>query len=158
MPQVQFPFFPEGVTHITPLLAFSNQEGRVTYFNGNMPVFVHDQDDRDSFRMITAQFCVNGNAKQSEIARAFGVPKITIKRAVKLYREQGPKGFYATRKTRGPAVLTAAVLERAQQLFDEGLETAEVAERLAIKADTLSKAVRVGRLHKPAKKKTPRSS
>lgn len=72
MPQLQFPFIPDGVTHITPLLVFSKDKGRVTYFNGNMRVFVHDETVIDSFQMITAQFCVNGNTKQSEIARAFG--------------------------------------------------------------------------------------
>ncbi len=152
MPQLQFPFFPEGVTHITPLLAFSKQDGRVTYFNGSMPVFVHEEEDLASFRMITAQFCVNGNAKQAEICRAFGVSKISLKRAVKLYREAGPKGFYAPRARRGPAVLTPAVLAEAQQLFDEGRETPEVADRLGVKRDTLSKAVRAGRVHKPVKK------
>ena len=35
MPQVAFPFFPEGVTHIAALLAFSKRDGRVTYFNGS---------------------------------------------------------------------------------------------------------------------------
>lgn len=153
MPQMQFPFFPEGVTHITPMLAFSSEEGRITYFNGGMPVFVHEVSDIDSFRMITAQFCLNGNTRQVEIVRAFGISKISIKRAVKLYREQGPKGFYAQRKTRGPAVLTPAVLQQAQQLLDEGQATPEVASRLGIKADTLSKAVRAGRLHQRAKKK-----
>ena len=43
---------------------------------------------------------------------------------------------------------------KAQALLDEGLETAEVARRLELKPDTLSKAVRAGRLHKPSKKKT----
>jgi transposase-like protein len=157
MPQVQFAFFPEGVTHITPLLAFGKQDGRVTYFNGNMPVFIHDEEDVDSFRMITAQFCVNGNAKQADIVRAFGVTKISLKRAVKRYREAGPKGFSMPRKRRGPAVLTPAVLSAAQQLLDEGVETAQVADRLGIKRDTLSKAVRAGRLHKPVKK-TPTPS
>ena len=152
MPQTQFPFFPEGVTHITPLLAFSKQDGRVTYVNGSMPVFVHDEEDLASFRMITAQFCVNGNAKQVEIERAFGVSKISLKRAVKRYREEGPKGFYAPRRRRGPAVLTPVVLAEAQQLLDAGLEPAEVADQLDIKRDTLSKAVRAGRLHRPVKK------
>jgi transposase len=156
MPQVQFPFFPEGVTHITALLAFSKQDGRVTYFNGSMPVFMHEEEDRASFQMITAQFCVNGNAKQADIVRAFGVTKISVKRAVKRYREEGPKGFYTPRKRRGPAVLTPAVLAEAQHLFDEGLETTEVADRLGVKRDTLSKAVRAGRVHK-AVKKTPSS-
>jgi len=133
MPQIQFPFFPEGVTHITPLLAFVRRDGRVTYFNGSMPVFFHDEADMASFRMITAQFVVSGHATQAEIARAFGVAKISIKRAVKLYRAQGPKGFYAVRKRRGPAVLTAAVLDEAQRLLDEGLQSAEVADRLGMR-------------------------
>jgi len=157
MPQMQLPFFPEGVTHITPLLAFRKEDGRVVYFNGSMPVFVHDETDRASFRMITAQFCVNGNAKQAEIAQAFGVAKISLKRAVKRYREEGPRGFYAQRKGRGPAVLTPAVLVEAQQWLDDGLETAVVAERLGVKPDTLSKAVRAGRLHKPVKKRRRRA-
>lgn len=153
MPQVQLPFFPEGVTHITPLLAFQAEAGRITYFNGSMPLFIHDADDLASFRMITAQFCVNGNAKQAEVCRAFGLAKITLKRAVKWYRAEGPKGFYAPRKTRGAAVLTAEVLSQAQQWLDDGLETPEVARQLGIKPDTLSKAVRAGRLRPTAKKK-----
>ena len=43
-PQIQLPIFPEGVTHITPVLAFSKQDGRVTYFNRSMPVFVHVEE------------------------------------------------------------------------------------------------------------------
>lgn len=153
MPQLQFPFFPEGVTHITALLAFEKKEGRITYFNAGMPVFAHDEKDLASFRMITAQFCANGNTKQAEVARTFGIAKVTVKRAVKRYREQGAKGFYVSRKTRGAAVLTPEVLKRAQRLLDEGLEPPEVADRLDIKRDTLAKAVRAGRLHQRAKKK-----
>jgi transposase len=152
MPQIQLPFFPEGVTHITPLLAFRKEGGRVIYFNGSMPVFTHEEADVASFRMITAQFCINGNAKQADIAQAFGVAKISLKRAVKRYRAEGPKGFYVPRKGRGPAVLTPAVLAEAQQLLDDGLETSAVADRLGVKSDTLSKAVGAGRLHKPVKK------
>jgi len=114
MPQIQLPLFPPGVTHITPLLAFSKEDGRVTYFNGSMPVFVHAEEGVESFRMITAQFCVNGNATQAEIARAFGVSKISLKRAVKRYCTEGPKGFYQPKKRRGPAVLTPAVLSEAE--------------------------------------------
>ncbi len=33
MPQAAFPFFPEGVTHITALLAFRKRDARITYFN-----------------------------------------------------------------------------------------------------------------------------
>ena len=69
--------------------------------------------------MITAQFCVNGNAKQADIVRAFGVTKISLKRAVKRHREEGPKGFYKPRKRRGPAILTPTVLAEAQKLLHQ---------------------------------------
>ena len=139
MPQMHLPFFPEGVAHITAELAFEKKAGQITYFNGHMPVFIHDEQDITTFRMITAQFCINGNATQADISRAFGVTLISVKRAV---------------KRRGPAVLTEAVLRQAQERLDEGLDTSQVAEQLGVKRDTLAKAIHAGRLHKPAKKKT----
>ena len=152
MPQLQFPFFPEGSTNITPVLAFTKQDGRITYFTGGLPVFSHDEQDLASFRMITAQFCENGHTRQAEIARAFGIPKITVKRAVKLYREAGVAGFYAQKKTRGPAVLTAKVLEQVQKLLDDGIAIAEIAEQLGLLRNTLAKAGRTGQIHIPVKK------
>ena len=156
MPQMHLPFFPDGVEHITSELAFEKKDGQVTYFNGHMPVFVHAADDIATFRMITAQFCLNGNAKQADISRAFGITLISVKRAVKRYRERGVAGFYEEPKRRGPAVLTAEVLIEAQERLDEGWETSEVAKQLGVKRDTLAKAIRAGRLHKPPKKKTSR--
>ena len=154
MPQMHLPFFPDGVEHITSELAFEKKDGQVTYFNGHMPVFIHAEDDIATFRMITAQFCLNGNAKQADICRAFGLPPINVKRAVKRHREKGVAGFYEEPKRRGPAVLTAEVLSEAQELLDEGLETTEGAKQLGVKRDTLAKAIRAGRLHKPTQKKT----
>ena len=83
------------VTHITNELAFERRDGKIAFFNGHMPVFVHAEDDVATFRMITSQFCESGYAKQCDIIRAFGVTSISVKRAVKLYRERGTKGFYA---------------------------------------------------------------
>jgi len=45
MPQVQLPIFPPGVTPITSEVAFQCEEGKVYYFNGHLPVFVHDKED-----------------------------------------------------------------------------------------------------------------
>ena len=153
MPQLQLPMFPVDVTPITALLAFTKEEGNITYFNGSLPVFSHKEEDVESFRMITAQFCVNGHAQQMEIVRAFGVTKISVKRSVKLYREAGPRGFYKPKNRRGAAVLTPSVLEEAQQLLSGHEEVADIVLKLDIKPDTLAKAIRAGRLHKPAKKK-----
>ena len=152
MPQQQLPLFAQGTTLITMQLGFTRNGEDITYLNGSMPVFIHRAEDLDAFRMITAQFVVNGHATQTQIAKAFGIPAISIKRAVKRFREQGPRGFFAPRATRGAAVLTPAVLKQAQQRLAEGLAPHAVADQLKIKRDTFSKAIRAGRLHASPKK------
>lgn len=153
MPQIQLPLFPEGLTSITTEIGFKKENGMVTYFNGHLPVFMHDAQDIQTFRMITSQFIVTGLAKQREIAETFGISLVTVKRAVKLYRQKGPKGFYAKRNGRGTVVMTEAVLTRAQELLDADTPLAEIGSELAIKTNTLHKAVLAGKLHKVLKKK-----
>src|SRR5215472_7432720 len=144
---------PPGVTPITEVLAVCREGGQVTYFSGQMPVFSHAANDLATFRMITSQFCVQGCAKQSDIIRAFGVTPISVKRSVKIYREKGPKGFYAPRVTRGAAVLVEPVVAQVEEHLAEGASTAEAASQLGVKLNTLQKAIRAGRIRTPVKKK-----
>ena len=153
MPQLHLPMFPAGVTPITDELAFERRDGKIAYFNGQIAVFVHAEDDVATFRMITSQFCAHGHARQCDIIRAFGVTSISVKRSVKLYRERGAKGFYAPRATRGAAVLTASVVAEIESLLVEGMSLGEVAERLDLKLNTLQKAAAAGRIRQAAKKK-----
>lgn len=153
MPQLQLPIFPEGTNLINANLGFVKKDDTITYIYGNLPLFSHDVDDLKSFRMITSQLYVNGSATQAEICRAFGVSKISVKRSVKLYREKGVAGFYAPPKRRGPAVLTPEVLDKVQELFDQGMSIPETARKLSLKADTLRKAVQADKLHIASKKK-----
>lgn len=152
MTQMTLPYFPEGITEITNSISFKKEDGKIIYFNWDMPIFIHDEDDMKTFKMFTAQLCVNGNAKQADIIRAFGVTKNLVLRSVKLYREKGPEGFYTKRKVRGAGVLTQSVLEEAQKLLDDGLNLTEVANCLELKRDTIYKALRSGRLHQTKKK------
>ena len=102
MPQVQLPIFPPGVTPITSEIAFQCEEGKVCYFNG-LPVFIHDKKELVTFRLFTSQLVINGNATQAQIARAFGVPLVTVKRYVKLYREGGTAAFLHRLRSVRPA-------------------------------------------------------
>jgi len=143
MPQLQLPIFPEGSTELTSHLAFQSREGQITYFYGNLPVFTHEAKDLGAFRMITSQFIVNGVVKEAQIIKAFGLPPVTVKRYVKLYRTKGVSGFFQEPRRRGAAVLTEGVQVEAQKLLDEGLSRSAAASRLGVKANTLAKAIRV---------------
>jgi len=153
MPQIQLPLFPQGASELTSHLAFCVRDGRVTYFYGHLPVFTHDEKDLRTFRLITSQFIVNGVVKQSQIIKSFGLPAVTVKRYVKLYRTKGTAGFFEEPRRRGPVVMTEDVLKQAQQLLDDGLSRSVVAVRVGIKPNTLAKAIHAGRLHEREKKR-----
>jgi hypothetical protein len=146
MPQLQLPMFPVGVTEITPHLAFKKEDGQIVYFNGHMPIAMHDEKDQRTFRMVTSQFYVMGLVTQSDLARVFGVTPISVKRSVKIFRDHGPGGFYAERRVRGAAVLLPDVVEEAEELLAEDMKISDVAKQLGISPDTLRKGIDSGRV------------
>ena len=148
MPQMQLPMFPAGLTAINQNIGFQCESGRVVYFHGHLPVFEHDVDDVQSFRLYTSQLIESGTVRQGEIVRTFGVPSITVKRYTKVLREKGSKGFFAPRKTRSAAVLTEDVQRRCQDLLEEGKSVPEIARETNVLANTMHKAIRAGRLKK----------
>ncbi len=155
MPQVQLPIFPVGAQEINAELGFECRDNQVTYFNGHLPVYTHAVDDLPSFRFFTTQLVVNGTASQAEIARAFGVPLISIKRCVKKFRRGGAQAMFAAAPRRSGSKLDATRLSQAQQMLDEGLEVPEISRRLGVLATTLHKAIASGRLARPKKKPRP---
>jgi transposase len=153
MPQMLLPIFPAEATPINDRVSFCKRDGSVYYFFGCAPVFTHAEADLRTFRLIVSQLVVNGNCTQSELVRALGISSISMKRHVKKMRVQGTQAFFGGRRARQPRVLTGEVLARAQALLAEGQERAAVAKALDLKLDTLSKAIRAGRLAEPSKKR-----
>ena len=156
MPQLQLPIFPHGLTALTEDLAFQQENGKVVYFHGLLPVFQHDQKDVKSFRMITSQLIANGTVRQRDIVRAFGVPLATVKRYMKVHRQHGTAGFFRPQRRRSANVLTAEVKLRAQALLDEGKSVPEVSGEIGVAGNTLHKAIHAGRLHAFKKNAEPR--
>lgn len=150
MIQLLLPIFFEETTRINDYIAYQKKDGKIFYFNGTMPIFVHPEDDNASFRMYTSQLYINGMCKQVEIVRAFGVSPITVKRDAKQLREEGAGAFFnkPARKST-PRVLTPEVKEMAQKMLNNGKSRAEISEELNIRSDTLYRAIKNGSLTEP---------
>ena len=153
MPETVLPIFLDGCTPISSFVCYERRDGMIHYFHGTLPVFSHAEDDRQSFKMFTSQLVANGQCKNAELQRAFGITKISVCRALKKFKEGGCHAFYEKKKTRGASLLTPKVLKDAQELFDKGVGRSEVADRLGIKRDTLRKAINNGKLHESSPKK-----
>jgi len=147
MAQLQLPVFRQDLTSITEDLAFQQEDGRVVYFHGLLPVFQHGEKDLKSFRMYTSQLIANGTVRQRDIVRAFGVPLATVKRYLKVHRQYGAAGFFQVPRRRSANVLTPEVRQRAQVLLDEGKSVPEVSGEIGVAGNTLHKAIQAGRLH-----------
>lgn len=152
MPQVQLPIFPAGSVEINRDLACRCEEEQVIYYNGHLPVFMHAKGDLASFRLFTSQLIVQGSATQGDIAKAFGVPLVSIKRGTKLYRGRGAAGFFRPKARREGSKLTAEKLEQARLLLLQGHPLPVVSQQTGVLTDTLRKAIAAGRLP-PVKKK-----
>jgi len=154
MPQLQLPIFPSGSKNITKGIAVECRDKQVVYVSGLLPVFQHAEGDLQSFRLFTSQLIDMGAVRSMDIVNAFGVPLPTVKRYLKLLRDHGPKEFFSIPKRRSAPVLTEDVRQTAERLIAEGRSVPEVAEASGVKANTLHKAIRAGRLPS-AKKKNP---
>lgn len=153
MPQKLLPLFvSSGEGYISELISYQRQDGMMYYFHAGLPVFCHGEKDMKSFRMFISQLVVNGSCRQMDMVRAFGISAISMKRWVKKYRAEGPEAFFKSPRSRGSHVLTDEVRKQAQDLLLQGVSRSEVAKQLQIKLDTLSKAIRSGRLMEPEKK------
>jgi transposase-like protein len=155
MPQVQLPIFPDGFTYLSDEIGFQRKDGKVCYFNGHLPVFIHEEKDLMAFRIYTAQLVINGTVKQAQIIKAFGLAPVTVKRYVKQYREHGMRSFFKPPERRAGTSLSPEVLPQVQALLDQGYEIAQIEAQLGVLPSTLHKAIRSGRLRKSvaAKKK-----
>ena len=150
MPQIQLPIFPASSTPITSELAFQERDAVVWYFNGHLPVFSHPATDIASFRFFTSQLIANGNASQSEISRAFGVPLVSVKRACKKLRDEGAAGFFRPAVPRQGRKLTDQLLQEVQSQLDAGREIPAIGDELGVLPNTIHKAIRAERLKKKA--------
>jgi len=151
MPQLVLPLYPSEVTMVSTHIGFQKKDDRIYYFHGSLPLFSHEEHDIESFRFITSQIVVNGNATQIEIANAFGVPYVSVKRAVKRLRTSGSKGFFQKQKGRSSHVLTASKLCQIQERLNQNKAVSEIALEYNLKANTIRKAIQAGRLKKKKK-------
>lgn len=156
MPQLQLPIFPSGSKSIAEGIAAECRDQQVVYFSGLLPIFQHAEDDLQSFRMFTSQLIDMGAVRQVDIVNAFGVPLPTVKRYLKLLRDHGPKVFFAEPKRRSASVLKDEIRQAVERLIEEGRSVREVAEVSGVKANTLHKAIRAGRLPRAKKNNPPR--
>jgi len=148
MPQQILPIFIEGENSINDKVHYEYDKttNTVCYYLYCVAFYTHAKDDSSSFQLVIALLINLGHCTNGEIIRGLSLAKSYVDRAVKKYRDGGTKAFFAQRPVRSSPVLTPSVVATAQQLLASGESSSEVARQLAIKPNTLNKAINSGRL------------
>ena len=149
MQQLMLPIIPHGTTIINGQVSVDNRNDEWFYFLSGIPIYSHQADNKKLFRLHTSQLINSGACRSIDIIRTFGIPKSNVMRSLRQLREKGADSFFEPRTRRkGGTILTPDVLQQAQHSLDQGMTPREAGDELAIKADTLRKAISDGRLKK----------
>lgn len=152
MIQQILPLIPHGASCLNERLSIIRENGIIQYFHCGLRIACHAENDTSSFKREICQLISNGVCRNTEAIRVFGISKSSLKRWLKMFRENGDGVFFSARTGGGPSVLVEPLKSEIQSLLDEGKSMSEVAEKFGIKYDTVRKAVNDGRLRPPVMK------
>ena len=142
------PGFPDGAIKIGAA-SILKKEGTVTYFTYMDNMFSHAEGDKASFRYAICMMISNGHLRAVDVEKSeLAIPKSTIMKWLKQYREKGPSSFFVSPKVRGKLVITDEIADRCARLLESGESVAEVARIMGINESTLRKAFKAGRIKK----------
>ena len=147
MPQRILPLIPRGATQINGLVSVYRDDTNWTYYLSTHPIYSHQKNDQQMFRLFTWQLIDSGACRQIDIQNSFGVSKSSVIRSLNKLRSGGSEAFFVQRRgRRGGKVFTSEVLEKAQCVLNQGYSRKDAAQELGVKYDTLRKAINDGRL------------
>ncbi|MCX6037825.1 MAG: helix-turn-helix domain-containing protein, partial [Chloroflexi bacterium] len=127
------------------------KEGQVTYFIGSDSYFSHTETDTAGQRFALATLLANGHVRASEVEiSGLGIAHRTLMHWTRQLDQKGPGSFYAPRPRRGGVVMTPEKAAECGRLLAAGETIAEVARMMGVGESTLRKAVRSGRVLRPA--------
>ena len=151
MPPLLLQGFPDGAIRIGSTLRVLKKEGRVTYFVGSDSYFSHPETDAAGQRFAMATLLANGHVRASEVeVSGLGIAPRTLMHWTRQLDPKGPGSFYAPRPGRGGAVMTPEKAAQCGRLLAAGETIAGVACLAGVGESTLRKAVRSGRVLRPA--------
>jgi len=156
--QMQMPIFPSQTRMINPHVGVFKHEDYVYYLHNGSPLFCHSENDKKSYRYITANLVVTNLCSPSEIARIFGVSARNIQLYAKALREKGPGWFFNRIETRGSCYkLTNEALDKGQRLLDDGTSIKETALRLGVSDSAIRYQMKKGKLKKKSIQRLPQT-
>ena len=143
--QTRLPLVPAEAIEVNDTVCLVDDGGRTAYFAAGVPLFSHANDDAVGRRVAAAQIATLGLARRGELAAALGADRVTLYRQQRRFEADGIGGLVdAKMGPKEPHKLKGELLERGQQMLDEGKSRRATAAALGVSEGAIRHAIRKG--------------
>ena len=143
------PIFPDETRMINYQVGFKQIVNFVHYFVNGMPVYCHENEDKNGYRFVLATLVNHNFCSIKEMSEALGVPRKNIERYAKALREKGMAHFFNRKETRGQCYkLTPEKIKDAQEFLDDGYSQQGTAKTIGVSESAIRYHIKSGRLKK----------
>lgn len=143
--QTHLPLVPPEAIEINDTVCLLEEGGRTAYFAAGVPLFCHASDDAVGRRVAAAQIATLGLARRVELAAALGVDRVTLYRQQRKFEADGIGGLIdAKGGVKEPFKFKGELLQRGQQMLDEGKSRRATAAALGLSEGAIRYAIRKG--------------
>lgn len=148
----------DGRTFVNHDCWFQNTEGCIVVFVKGITIHSYDVDDEASARLVMVQLVELKVATQEEVARSFGVRRVTVYRQRRSFQEKGIKALVPKKRgPKGPRTTGGRKDKVIVKLKDAGESNRKIARRLGVSEFSIRTALkRLGYEQKlPVQQKLP---
>ncbi len=147
--QMQLPIFPENTKLLSDTWGVFLKDDFVYYLHNGSPVHVHDKNDMNTYRYVTATLIVNHSCSATRLSEVFGVNTINFYRYAKRLRKGGADSFFKPDDSRGQThKMTQDKIEEAQKYLNLGYSQLKTAKIIQVSESAIRYHIKNGNLKK----------
>ncbi len=147
--QMQLPIFPENTKLLSDTWGVYLKGDFVYYLHNGSPVHVHDKNDMNTFRYVTATLIVNHSCSATRLSNVLGVNTINFYRYAKRMRDGGADAFFKPNDSRGKCYkMTSDKIEEAQKYLDLSYSQSKTAKTIKVSESAIRYHLKKGTLKK----------
>ena len=114
-----------------------------------MPIYSHAKNNIKQFRFITSKFINLGLCRLIDISKAYSVSYDSVKRYSGKLKKDGEDSFFKSQSGKGSCYkLVPELIEKAEQLINEGKSNSAVARSIGVTEGTIRHSYKTGILKK----------
>ena len=147
--QMQLPIFPTNTKMLSSTWGVFEKDNFVYYLHNGSPVHIHEKNDLNTYRYVTASLIINHSCRASDLSKVFGVGVRNFERYAQRLRDFGTEAFFNPTDERSKCYkMTPNRIIDAQKLLNNACSNMQTAKTIGVNEATIRYHLNKGSLKK----------